>query len=76
MENIINKLYDGKQNQQGELFGHTQWNPLVNYFIVDEFEHRWRVIVSSWSTKYKKVVYFIKGTWIKLKREVCVCVDE
>ncbi|XP_057543385.1 protein FAR1-RELATED SEQUENCE 2-like [Amaranthus tricolor] len=55
VENMVDKLCGGKKNQQGQLFRQTKWNPLVNSMTIADFENRWEGIVSTWSTRNRRV---------------------
>ncbi|XP_057527371.1 uncharacterized protein LOC130806355 [Amaranthus tricolor] len=69
VENMVDKLCGGKKNQQGQLFRQTKWNPLVNSMTIADFENRWEGIVSTWSTRNRRVVQYLAGTWIPHKEK-------
>ena len=59
----------GKRNQQGHIFRQSRWNPLVNNSTVAEFQNRWESIVATWSTRNRRVVRYLAGTWIPHKEK-------
>ena len=69
VENMVDKLCGGKRNQQGQIFRQTRWNPLVHSSTAAEFQNRWESIVATWSTRNKRVVRYLSGTWIPHKEK-------
>ena len=66
---MVDKLCGGKRNQQGQIFRQTRWNPLVNSSMLAEFENKWESIVATWSTRNRRVVRYLDGTWIPHKEK-------
>ncbi|XP_057515687.1 PKS-NRPS hybrid synthetase cheA-like [Amaranthus tricolor] len=69
VENMVDKLFGGKKNQQGKIFRKGRWNPLVESSTIGEFEERWQAIVNTWSVRNKKVVRYLAETWIPLREK-------
>jgi hypothetical protein len=69
VENMVDKLCGGKKNAQGQLFRQGKWNQLVNSLTYEEFDNRWNEIVARWTTRNRRVVRYLAGTWLPHKEK-------